>query len=50
MLFDQEGQVFERTETRYVADRYVIDVVHTAPDGPVTAPVDNGRQPSLRGR
>jgi GntR family transcriptional regulator len=31
ILFDQEGRVFERTETRYVADRYVIDVVHTAP-------------------
>jgi GntR family transcriptional regulator len=31
ILFDQEGQVFERTETRYVADRYVIDVVHTHP-------------------
>ena len=31
ILFDQEGHVFERTETRYVADRYVIDVVHTHP-------------------
>jgi GntR family transcriptional regulator len=31
ILFDQAGRVFERTETRYVADRYVIDVVHTAP-------------------
>jgi len=31
ILFDQEGRVFERTETRYVADRYVIDVVHTHP-------------------
>jgi len=31
ILFDQVGRVFERTETRYVADRYVIDVVHTAP-------------------
>ena len=31
ILFDQGGRVFERTETRYVADRYVIDVVHTAP-------------------
>ena len=30
-LFDQDGRVFERTETRYVADRYVIDVVHTHP-------------------
>ena len=30
-LFDQEGRVFERTETRYAADRYVIDVVHTHP-------------------
>jgi GntR family transcriptional regulator len=30
-LFDQRGRVFERTETRYVADRYVIDVVHTHP-------------------
>src|SRR4029453_17121271 len=33
VLFDQEGRVFERTETRYVADRYVIDVVHTHPCG-----------------
>jgi GntR family transcriptional regulator len=31
VLFDQQGRVFERTETRYVADRYVIDVVHTHP-------------------
>ena len=31
VLFDQHGQVFERTETRYVAERYVIDVVHTHP-------------------
>jgi GntR family transcriptional regulator len=31
VLFDQEGQVFERTETRYVADRYVIDVEHSHP-------------------
>jgi len=31
ILFDQEGRVFERTETRYAADRYVIDVVHTHP-------------------
>jgi GntR family transcriptional regulator len=31
ILFDQHGRVFERTETRYVADRYVIDVVHTHP-------------------
>jgi len=31
ILFDQDGRVFERTETRYVADRYVIDVVHTHP-------------------
>src|SRR5215211_5148011 len=31
VLFDQEGRVFARTETRYVADRYVIDVVHTHP-------------------
>jgi GntR family transcriptional regulator len=31
VLFDQDGRVFERTETRYVADRYVIDVVHTHP-------------------
>ena len=30
VLFDQHGQVFERTETRYVAER-VIDVVHTHP-------------------
>ena len=29
LLFDQHGRPFERTETRYVADRYVIDVVHT---------------------
>lgn len=31
LLFDQHDQPFERTETRYVADRYVIDVVHTHP-------------------
>lgn len=31
ILFDQHGRIFERTETRYVADRYVIDVVHTHP-------------------
>jgi GntR family transcriptional regulator len=31
ILFDQDGRVFERTETRYAADRYVIDVVHTHP-------------------
>ena len=31
ILFDQEGRAFERTETRYAADRYVIDVVHTHP-------------------
>jgi GntR family transcriptional regulator len=31
ILFDQHGRAFERTETRYVADRYVIDVVHTHP-------------------
>src|SRR5512132_297740 len=31
ILFDQESRVFERTETRYAADRYVIDVVHTHP-------------------
>ena len=30
LLFDQHGRPFERTESRYVADRYVIDVVHTA--------------------
>jgi GntR family transcriptional regulator len=30
LLFDQHGRAFERTESRYVADRYVIDVVHTA--------------------
>ena len=29
LLFDQHGRPFERTESRYVADRYVIDVVHT---------------------
>lgn len=31
ILFDQSGRAFERTETRYVADRYVIDVVHEHP-------------------
>jgi GntR family transcriptional regulator len=31
ILFDQDGRPFERTETRYAADRYVIDVVHTHP-------------------
>jgi GntR family transcriptional regulator len=31
LLFDQHGRAFERTESRYVADRYVIDVVHTHP-------------------
>lgn len=31
LLFDQHGRPFERTESRYVADRYVIDVVHTSP-------------------
>ncbi|HZA05995.1 MAG TPA: GntR family transcriptional regulator [Propionibacteriaceae bacterium] len=31
LLFDQSDAVFERTETRYVADRYVIDVVHSHP-------------------
>jgi GntR family transcriptional regulator len=31
ILFDQDGRVFERTETRYVADRYVVEVVHTHP-------------------
>jgi GntR family transcriptional regulator len=31
IIFDQEGQAFERTETRYVADRYVIDVHHAHP-------------------
>jgi GntR family transcriptional regulator len=31
LLFDQSDAAFERTETRYVADRYVIDVVHTHP-------------------
>ena len=30
LLFDQHGRPFERTETRYVADRYVIDVIHFA--------------------
>jgi GntR family transcriptional regulator len=30
LLFDQHGRPFERTESRYVADRYVVDVVHTA--------------------
>ncbi len=31
LLFDQHGRPFERTETRYVAARYVIDVTHTHP-------------------
>jgi GntR family transcriptional regulator len=31
LLFDQHGRAFERTESRYVADRYVIDVVHAPP-------------------
>lgn len=31
LLFDQGGRPFERTETRYVADRYVIDVQHAHP-------------------
>ena len=31
LLFDQRGRPFERTESRYVAGRYVIDVVHTHP-------------------
>ena len=31
LLFDQQGRPFERTESRYVAGRYVIDVVHTHP-------------------
>jgi GntR family transcriptional regulator len=31
LLFDQHGRPFERTESRYVADRYVIDVVHASP-------------------
>lgn len=31
LLFDQHGRPFERTESRYVAGRYVIDVVHTHP-------------------
>ena len=31
LLFDQHGRPFERTETRYVADRYVIDVIHVHP-------------------
>ena len=31
LLFDQYGRPFERTESRYVADRYVVDVVHTSP-------------------
>jgi GntR family transcriptional regulator len=30
LLLDQHGRPFERTESRYVADRYVIDVVHTS--------------------
>jgi GntR family transcriptional regulator len=30
LLFDQHGRPFERTESRYVADRYVIDVVHVS--------------------
>lgn len=32
VIADGEGQPFERTETRYVADRYVIDVEHLHPD------------------
>ncbi|CAN5833224.1 MAG: GntR family transcriptional regulator [Ilumatobacteraceae bacterium] len=31
LLLDQHGRPFERTETRYVADRYVIDVLHAHP-------------------
>ena len=31
VLFDQVGRVFERTETRYAADRYDYDVVHPHP-------------------
>ena len=31
LLLDQHGRPFERTETRYVADRYVIDVTHAHP-------------------
>ncbi len=31
LLFDRHGRPFERTESRYVADRYAIDVVHTSP-------------------
>ena len=31
LLRDQHGRAFERTETRYVADRYVIDVTHAHP-------------------
>ena len=31
ILSDRSGRVFERTESRYVADRYVIDVVHSSP-------------------
>ena len=31
LLYDRAGRPFERTETRYVAERYVIDVVHTSP-------------------
>jgi GntR family transcriptional regulator len=30
-IFDQDGRAFERTETRYAADRYVIDVHHAHP-------------------
>jgi len=33
LLFAQNGRPFERTESRYVADRYVIDVVHTGKGG-----------------
>lgn len=31
LLFDQNDRPFERTESCYVADRYVIDVVHAHP-------------------
>lgn len=31
LLFDQRDEPFERTETRYVAERYVIDSVNTHP-------------------
>jgi GntR family transcriptional regulator len=31
VLFDQHDRPFERTESRYLGDRYAIGVVHTDP-------------------